>query len=89
MKHIIAFINWLGAMFSDKGTVSSKRVAFIAVVVSAIIWLSTDLAHHSMTDNWIRAFDVLVVSVVGGYLGGKGIDAITKKQESDDDTTVN
>lgn len=83
MKHITAFINWLGTMFSDKGTVSSKRVAFIAVVVSAIIWLSVDLHNHAITDNWIRAFDVLVVSVVGGYIGGKGIDAITKNQNTD------
>lgn len=80
------FINWLGAMFSDKGTVSSKRVAFIAVVTASIIWLSTSLYTFGITDNWIRAFDVLVVSVVGGYLGGKGIDAITKKQDQPEST---
>jgi hypothetical protein len=80
MKTLITFIKWVGLVVSDNSTVSSKRVAFLAVVASAIVWLSADLHHHAITDNWLNAFNTLVVSVVGGYLGGKGIDMLMKKK---------
>lgn len=84
LNNIMTFIKWAGLAFSANETVSSKRVAFLAVITASIVWLSADLHHHAITENWLSAFNTLVISVVGGYLGGKGIDKIGKKKEGAD-----
>ena len=61
---------WLESLFSSNGKVSSKRVAFLMVVVSSIIWLSSSLITDGITDSWTAAFNVLVVATIGGYVGG-------------------
>lgn len=83
------FFVWLGLVMSGDSKASSKRVAFLFVVVSSVLWLSFDLHNHSITDNWLTAFQTLVISVVGGYLGGHGIDKMGKKKEEDKENEPN
>lgn len=67
-------IKRIDSLFYSRGKVSSKRFAFITVVLSSVSWLSVELASNGMTDNWINAFNVLVVSVIGGYVGGVALE---------------
>lgn len=70
MNSLKVLFNWFGKLFSTSGDVSSKRVAFIAVVASAIIWLSCDLHQKGLSEHWVTCFQTLVVTTIGGYVGG-------------------
>jgi len=76
--------NWINNLFSSKGNVSSKRVAFIMVVVSSIVWLSSSLYTSGITDVWVSAFNVLIVATIGGYVGGSVFGEKKHKDEYDD-----
>jgi formate hydrogenlyase subunit 3/multisubunit Na+/H+ antiporter MnhD subunit len=81
---IKSIINWFDNLFSSTGTVSSKRVAFIMVVASAIVWLSSSLYSAGITDNWVAAFNILVISVIGGYVSGSVLGEKKKKKQDED-----
>jgi len=79
------FSKWMGMLFSSNGKVSSKRVAFLMVVVSSIVWLSYSIATEGITNNWVAAFNVLVVATIGGYVGGAVFGENKSKNKDEDD----
>jgi hypothetical protein len=88
MFGLMGLIGWLKDLFSEHGGTSSKRVAFIAVIVSSIVWLSTDLHHHGLTDLWIAAFNSLLIAAGGSYVAGRMTESYEKiKGVSEPDPT--
>lgn len=79
---------WLSELFSTGGNVSTKRVAFISVIVSSIVWLTTDLATNGMTSMWVLAFQSLLAAAGAGYISGifseKHGDSDKPKQDEED-----
>ena len=80
-EYILKFIAWIGKMFSSSGEVSSKRFNAVAVVIAAIIWLSADLHHRGITENWKICYQSLLVAAVVGYVGGVAVGEKKKKEE--------
>jgi hypothetical protein len=68
-------VKWLKTMLSENGGASTKRVAYMIVVVSAIVWLSVDL-RHGIGERWLAAFNSLLFLAGSGYLGGKAVNAL-------------
>ena len=78
---------WLKQLLSESGGASTKRVAYLIVVIAAVCWLSFEQHSKAFSDAWVSVFNVLVMLVGSGYLGGKAISTIptTKKTEKEGD----
>ncbi len=77
---------WLKELTSSNGNVSSKRVAYLGVIVSSIAWLTSQLVSTGITTEWVTAFQTLLASVSVGYVGGvfaekKEKEEVIKKEE--------
>jgi hypothetical protein len=78
-------MNWLKQLLSENGGASTKRVAYLAVVIAAIFWLSFEQHSKAFSTAWVNVFTTLVMLVGSGYLGGKAMNIIpgAKKPEKD------
>lgn len=65
--------SFFSKLLSGSGDVSSKRFAFILVVVAGTVWLSIDL-RNGTTPGWVDAFQALITVACGGYVLGKGVE---------------
>ena len=63
--------DWLKNLLSASGEVQTKKVAYLVVVFSSVVWLSISLP---VTTEWNVAFGLLLTTVSSGYLGGKAIE---------------
>lgn len=73
-------IKWLKTLVSDKGEVSSKRVVFILIAITSLFFLGFDLHNHGMTDNWVNAFNTLLLFGGGSFVVGSGVEAFKSKK---------
>lgn len=74
-------------MLSGSGTVSSKRVVFMLVVLAGIVWLSIDL-RNGTSPGWVSSFQALLAFAGGSYVLGKGVERLGKEKDSYDDEEV-
>ena len=73
----------LSKMLKDSnGDPSSKRVAYIIVVIFAVGWLTAALVVSKgvITPLWFNVFGALLAAVTGGYVGGA---ALSEKKKTE------
>ncbi len=77
--------NWLRELLSRSEGASTKRLAYMMVVIATIIWLSFEQHAHAFSPAWVDVFKALLWIVGTVNLGGKAIDVIptTKKPEKE------
>ena len=74
---------WLSKMFSNGDEVSSKRVAYIATIVASIVWLSSSLHKSGITNEWVLAFQTLLIATGGTTIAGKAFEKFAPQPKSD------
>lgn len=73
-------LSWLTKLLSaTDSSVSPKLVAYIAVVVAGIVWLSVDMAikevgggHRGIDASWDTAFGLLLTAVTAAKMKSSG-----------------
>lgn len=63
---------WLRRLLSQDVNASSRRLAYLGVVLAAVFWLTVDLFRHpSIYAEWVSVFMSLCGLAGGGYVFGK------------------
>lgn len=77
-------MTWLKELLKENGGASTKRVAYLMVVVASIFWLSFEQHSKAFSDAWVNVFNSLILLVGSGYLGGKALGAIPQNKKKED-----
>lgn len=81
-------LTWVQTLISHNPTASTKRMAYIIVVIASVIWLSINLYTAGISELWVLSFQTLIASVGIGYVGGTVVEKINSTKKTDDDTTI-
>lgn len=83
---ILSITSWLNKLLSQDSTASTKRTAYLIVVIASLCWLSYNLYNSGISELWVMAYQTLIASVGLSYVGGVALEKVkkSKKEELDE-----
>lgn len=78
-------ITWVNKLLGSSDEISTKRVAYLVIVVASVFWLSFSLHHDGITPQWLDGFKTVVTVISSGYVLGKAVDKIPTNKDKEND----